>query len=77
MKRRAVLKIIRREAKRQGVGFLEYERTNHTGIRVGDVETVIARHIEIHDIAVIKLFKQIEPALGKDWWHKWPESDIE
>jgi|GEM_PF-2012621 len=70
MKRREVLKIIRREAKRQGVFFLEYERTRHTGIRVGEVETVVARHVEIHDIAVIKLFKQIEPALGKDWWRK-------
>jgi len=70
MKRRAVLKIIRREAKSQGVSFLEYERTRHTGIRVGEVETVVARHVEIHDIAVIKLFEQIEPALGKDWWRK-------
>jgi hypothetical protein len=70
VKRRAVLKQIELEAKRQGIPFALRERTNHTGIEVGYIKTVIGRHIEIDEKAKISLFKQLQPALGKGWWRK-------
>lgn len=68
MKRRAVLKQIELEAKRQGIPFALRERTNHTGIEVGHVNTVIGRHVEIRESQRIRIFKQLEPVLGKRWW---------
>ena len=68
MKRRAVLKQIELEAKRQGIPFALRELTNHTGIQVGHIKTVIGRHIEIDERSKISLFKQLQPALGKGWW---------
>ena len=68
MKRRAVLKQIELEAKRQGISFALRERTNHTGIQVGRVSTVIGRHVEIKESQRIRIFKQLEPVLGKRWW---------
>ena len=68
MKRRAVLKIIEKAARERGLLFSIQERTNHTAIQVGGVLTFIGRHREIPDLARLKLFKQLEPALGKDWW---------
>ncbi len=70
MKRRAVIKKIESEAKLQGVSFAIRERTNHTGIEVGHIKTVIGRHIEINERSKISLFKQLQPALGKGWWRK-------
>lgn len=70
MKRRAVIKKIESEAKLQGVSFVLRERTNHTGIEVGHIKTVIGRHIEIDERSKISLFKQLQPALGKRWWRK-------
>lgn len=68
MKRRAVLKQIELEAKRQGIPFALRERTNHTGIEVGQVKTVIGRHVEIRETQRIRIFKQPEPVLGERWW---------
>jgi hypothetical protein len=68
VKRRAVLKQIEIEAKRQGIPFALRERTNHTGIQVGSASTVIGRHVEIKESQRIRIFKQLEPALGKRWW---------
>jgi len=68
VKRRAVLKQIELKAKRQGVPFALRERTNHTGIEVGHIKTVIGRHVEIRESQRIRIFKQLEPVLGKRWW---------
>lgn len=68
MKRRAVLKQIELEAKRQGIPFALRERTNHTGIEVGQVKTVIGRHVEIRETQRIRIFKQLELVLGERWW---------
>jgi hypothetical protein len=68
LKRRAVLKQIELEAIRQGIPFALRERTNHTGIEVGHIKTVIGRHIEIDERSKISLFKQLQPELGKGWW---------
>lgn len=68
MKRRAVLKQIELEAKLQGVSFALRERTNHTEIEVGHIKTVIGRHVEIKESQRIRLFKQLQPSLGKGWW---------
>lgn len=70
MKRRAVIKKIESEAKPQGVSFAIRERTNHTGIEVGSISTVIGRHVEIKESQRIRIFKQLQPALGKGWWRK-------
>ena len=70
MKTTQVLKKIRRAAKRAGVTYEEFERTNHLGIKVGNVKTTIGRHNETADLAAESLYKQLEPALGKGWWRR-------
>ena len=70
MKRTAVLKTIQRAAKQAGLELEVFERTNHTGIRIGNVKTTLARHNEIAEGTAQALYKQLEPALGKRWWRK-------
>lgn len=68
MKRTAVLKKIKSEAKRRGVEFDTMELTNHTGIRVGDVRSTLKRHNEIDDVTAHKFFDQFAEVFGKGWW---------
>lgn len=68
MKRRAVLKKIQAEAKRQGLGYSETELTNHTGITVGSTRSTLGRHSEIDDVTARKFFDQFAEEFGKGWW---------
>jgi len=62
--------MIREAAAGQGVGYAEFQRTNHLGLQVGVVRTTVGRHTEISNLTAERLFKQLEPALGEDWWRK-------
>ncbi len=70
MKTAQVLKKIRTAAKAAGVSYEEFQRTNHLGLKVGNVKTTIGRHSETPDSAARALYKQLEPALGKGWWRR-------
>ena len=70
MKRTAVLKKIRQAARDADLDYMETELTNHTGLRVGGVSTVVARHLDIPQFTAETIFKQLEPALGKGWWRR-------
>lgn len=68
MKRAAVLKKIKAEAKRQKTTFEIVELTNHTGVIVGGHRSTLGRHAEIDDTTAKKFFEQFAPVLGKGWW---------
>ena len=68
MKRTAVIKKIKAEAKRQGVTFETHELSNHTGITVGGHRSTLGRHSEIDDVTARKFFDQFADVLGKGWW---------
>lgn len=68
MKRSAVIKKLKAEAKRQGKDFEVVELTNHTGIIVGGLRSTLGRHNEVDDVTARKFFDQFAPVLGKGWW---------
>lgn len=68
MKTADVLRKIKKAAKAAGLEYETYELRNHTGIRVGIVSTTIGRHRETPDLFAETIYKQLEEALGKDWW---------
>lgn len=68
MKRRAVLKKLKAAAKAKGLDYQEYELTNHTGIKIGDTASTLARHGEIDDLTARKFFDQYAAEFGKGWW---------
>lgn len=68
MKRAAVLKKIRAEAKRQGKEFSTVELGQHTGVVVGATRSTLGRHNEIDDVTARKFFDQFAAELGKGWW---------
>ena len=70
MRTAQVLKKIRRAAKQAGVTYEEFQRSNHLGLKVGDVKTTIGRHRETTDLAAESLYKHLEPALGTGWWKR-------
>ncbi|MFI5060331.1 MAG: hypothetical protein ACHP7F_02710 [Actinomycetales bacterium] len=70
MKRRDVIKKLRAQAKASGLGYTEYELTNHTGIRIGGTASTLARHTEIDDLTSSKFFDQFAAEFGKGWWRK-------
>jgi len=68
MKRTAVIKKIKAEAKRQGKDFEIVELSNHSGIIVGGFRSTLGRHREIDDVTARKFFDQFADVLGKGWW---------
>lgn len=68
MKRRDVIKRIREGAAAAGVDVTFTEGTRHTLIDCGGVRSTLGRHSEIADLMARIIFKQLESALGKDWW---------
>lgn len=68
MKRSAVIKKIKKQAKASGVEFSMSELTNHTGITVGGVRSTLKRHNEIDDVTAGKFFDQFASVFGKGWW---------
>ncbi len=68
VKRTAVIKKIKLEAKRQGKSFETVELTNHTGIIVDGERSTLGRRNEIDDLTARKFFDQFASVLGKGWW---------
>jgi hypothetical protein len=68
MRTAEVIRTIRKAAQAAGVEFELFDRTNHTGIRVGSKRTTIGRHTETSNLMAEKIYKQLEEVLGKDWW---------
>lgn len=68
MRTAEVIKKIRKAAGRAGVEFELFERSNHTGIRVGNKKTTVGRHRETSNLMAETIYKQLESELGKDWW---------
>jgi len=63
-----VIKKSREAAESRGLEFEIFERTNHTGIRVGAKKSTLGRHTETANLAAQKLYKQFEDVLGEGWW---------
>lgn len=68
MKRYAVIRKLRAEARRRGLEFEEICLTRHDACRVGDTTRTLGRHNEIDDLAARKFFDQFKNELGKGWW---------
>lgn len=68
MKRTAVIKKLKAEARRRGLEFEEIKLTRHDAFRVGSVTRTLGRHSEIDDVTVRKFFDQYADELGKGWW---------
>ncbi|MDR0945907.1 MAG: hypothetical protein LBM66_07085 [Bifidobacteriaceae bacterium] len=70
MKRAAILKKLKDQAKRAGVGFETTELTNHTGVTIGGVRSTLKRHTEIDEVSAGRFFDQFASVegFGKGWW---------
>lgn len=68
VKRSAVLKKIKDEAKRQGLPFETRELSRHTGVIVGSTRSTLGRHREVDDHTARKFFEQFAAEFGKGWW---------
>jgi len=68
VKRTAVLKKLKAEAKRRGLEFEIVELSNHTGVVVGGTRSTLGRHTEVDEVTVGKFFDQYAEVLGKGWW---------
>lgn len=69
VKRTAVLKRLKQQARRAGLDFEVTELTRHTAVRVGDVTRTLGRHSEVDDVTAGKFFDQYADVLGgKGWW---------
>ena len=60
MKRYAVIRKLRAEARRRGLEFEEIRLTRHDAYRVGDTTRTLGRHNEIDDLAARKFFDQFQ-----------------
>lgn len=70
MKRGEVIRKIRKAAKAAGVEVILTELTEHTGLTVGGIPTVVSRSTSDFGFTAETIFKQLEPALGEGWWRK-------
>ena len=68
MKRAAVIKKLKAEAKRRGLEFEEIALTRHDAYRVGNTTRTLGRHREIDDVTAKKFLDQFAQELGKCWW---------
>ncbi len=70
VKRNAVIKKLRAEARRLGLPFEEIRLKRHDAFRVGTTTRTLGRHKEIDDVTARKFFDQFASELGKGWWRK-------
>lgn len=68
MKRKAVTDKLKKAAKSAGLEYGEYELTNHTGIKISNTASTLARHSDIDDVTAKKFFDQFSAEFGKGWW---------
>lgn len=71
MKRRALVKTIAAEARRQGAEWtLLREGANHSVYSLRGVVIPIPRHSELGENLAVDIFKECQDVLGKGWWRK-------
>ena len=70
MKRTAVLKKLKRQAKARGLGYGTREGTRHTIVTVGSTSRTLGRHSEIAEGTAAAFFDQFAEELGKGWWRR-------
>lgn len=71
MKRVALIKRIRAEARRCGVEWrLHHEGANHTIFYLGETMIPVPRHAEVGEQLAEEIFKECEPELGRRWWKR-------
>jgi hypothetical protein len=63
-----ILRRIARAAKAANVTCMVVERTNHTGLIVGDVRTVVSRGAGLTEQYAEMVYRQLEDVLGRGWW---------
>ncbi len=69
MKKSGLVKEIRNAAKAQGLSFdLDRQGASHEIWICGDTKVPMPRHTEITATTERLIRKQLEDALGKDWW---------
>ncbi|MDF7664888.1 hypothetical protein [Bifidobacterium sp. ESL0745] len=67
-KRQALIKEIRAQARKSGVPFSSSQGGNHELLHLGDQVIPIPRHNEIRENTALRIRKECEEKLGKDWW---------
>lgn len=69
-KKKALIKRIRQEAKRQGIAFEQSPRKggNHEIWKLDGLTVPIPRHAEIQEITAQDIYREAAEKLGKDWW---------
>jgi hypothetical protein len=69
MKRNALIRDIRKAAKKRGLAFeVVREGAEHTIFRCGLVQVPVPRHRELGPKMEFEIRVQLEPALGHRWW---------
>lgn len=69
-KKKDIIKHIERKAKTQGMKFIRAPRKggNHDIWLLDGMMLPIPRHSEIPELTTIKIYRECEEKLGKDWW---------
>lgn len=69
MKRKAVIKRVKDEAKARGLTFDVVELTRHSAVQVGSVSRTLGRHTEVDEVTAGKFWDQFAEVFGgKGWW---------
>ena len=68
MKRKAVLKKIKDEAKRRGFSYQTVQLSRHEAVIVNGVSRTLKRHNEIDDVTARAVLDQFAEVFGKGWW---------
>jgi mRNA interferase HicA len=71
MKRTVLIRWIGKAAKRAGTSWVFVRQGgNHEVWSCGSSMVTIPRHREINELTAQGLMKDLESALGRDWWRK-------
>lgn len=69
MRTNELVREVKRAARGKGLDFTLVRRgAEHEVWRCGEVQTYIPRHREVGPKLAFEIRRQLEPALGKDWW---------
>jgi hypothetical protein len=71
MRRAQLLRRIGTSARRQGiVWILDRQGASHEIWRCGTTVVPVPRHAKIGNHLAQRIFEELEPELGKDWWRQ-------
>jgi hypothetical protein len=69
MRRKALIRMIAREARRNGVPWaVVREGANHTIYQLGGTPIPVPRHAEIGETLARAILAETEARLGRRWW---------